>query len=847
MHYFLFHTANIMKRLPLFLILFLLISVAHITAAQDHTSISHGGIVQAVAYSPKDSTILASAGGDHEVKLWDLKEDTVTVLGNHTKMINSIAFSPDGNKLVSGSDDYTIKLWDIEKQRQIVTLRHITDFAQSQIKAVSFSPTGQMFATAGYHVKLWDIHTYRELMTFRHDEWVIALAFSLDGKYIAFGDASGKIRIRNIHNQLDVSSFQGDSDLITVLAFSPDNQILASAGYNSGVKLWSLSDWEHIGTLPTNATVTDLNFSIDGMTLASTDYEVVNLWNINDGANIATFVGHKGWVNSASFSPDNNSLISGGNDGTLRLWDVSSYQVVTEELVRIIYFVPNDLTVQADIITKLNGLIKDVQRFYADQMEANGFERKTFSFETDGDGNAVVHYVQGKFNDRYYYLNTSNKITNEVSTQFKQNRHVDLIFVESSTETVEMNSACGIGGRLWIESQHQTFSRGGYAVIPASGKCFDGDVGKYVVAHELGHAFGLTHDFRDEKYIMSYGEDADEFSMCATEWLSVNRFFNTEQTSFNEPTTVQMLTTALYPFNAKNHMILFQVTDLDGIHQVQLHVPTTGKDPASGTKLHSCQKIQSLSSPVYFDISSLTPFPYNPIELHIIDVNGNITRHEFLLKAGASTSIENRTDINGDGTVDTHDLVLVAASFGKTIIGNTFPNPDVNRDGEVNIIDLLLVVNALVDESGTAPLYAHQNMVLNEDTIQDWIKQAERLPKGDAKVNKGIFILKQYLQILKPVQTRLLENYPNPFNPETWIPYQLDSPADVTISIYDMKGLKVRSIELGHQRAGTYYDKNSAGYWDGRNDSGEYVASGLYYYTLSAGDFTATRKMLLRK
>ena len=836
-----------MQRLQSYLILFLLFHIHTIVFAQDHTSITHGGVVRAVAYSPVNSNLIASAGGNHEIKLWDLEDDIVTILGNHTKTITSIAFSPDGKKLVSGSDDYMIKLWDIEQQSRIVTLRHVTDFAQSQIKAVAFSPNGQMFATAGYHVKLWDIHTYRELMTFRHDQWVIALAFSVDGKYLAFGDASGGIRIRNIQNQLDVSSFQGDADLISALKFSPDNQILASAGYNGGVKFWRLSDWEHIGTLPTNATVTDLNFSIDSITLATTDYEKVNLWNVSDGANIATFIGHKGWVNSASFSPDNKSLISGGHDGTLRLWDVSTYQTGIEELVRIIYFVPNDLTPQPNMLTKLDKLIKDVQNFYAEQMEANGFGRKTFNFETDEDGNVVVYQVKGKFNDAYYYADTSDRVTNEISSQFEKNKHVDLIFVESRTETVEMNSACGVGGTRWLESQHQIITRGGYAVIPASGKCFDGDVGKYVVAHELGHAFGLPHDFRDEKYIMSYGDKADSLSMCAAEWLSVSRLFNTEQTSFNEPTTVQMLTTDIYPLNADNHTILFQITDLDGIHQVQLHVQATGDDPTTGSKLHSCQKLQSLSSTVYFDITALTPFPYNPIELHIIDVNGNITRYDSILKAGASTSIENRTDINGDGIVDTGDLVLVAANFGKTIIGDIFPNPDVNRDGEVNIIDLLLVVNELNKDSDAAPLYAHQIELLTVDTLQSWIEIAERLPKRDKTVRNGIAVLKQYLQILKPTKTRLLENFPNPFNPETWIPYQLENPANVAISIYDINGQLIRTLDLGHKNAGAYYGKSSAAYWDGRNDSGEYVASGLYYYTLSAGDFTATRKMLLRK
>ena len=96
-------------------------------------------------------------------------------------------------------------------------------------------------------------------------------------------------------------------------------------------------------------------------------------------------------------------------------------------------------------------------------------------------------------------------------------------------------------------------------------------------------------------------------------------------------------------------------------------------------------------------------------------------------------------------------------------------------------------------------------------------------------------------------QNALLANYPNPFNPETWIPYQLSAPADVSVSIYAVNGHLVRRLDLGHQSAGVYRSRSRAAYWDGRNAFGERVASGLYFYTLTAGDFTATRKMLIRK
>ena len=98
-----------------------------------------------------------------------------------------------------------------------------------------------------------------------------------------------------------------------------------------------------------------------------------------------------------------------------------------------------------------------------------------------------------------------------------------------------------------------------------------------------------------------------------------------------------------------------------------------------------------------------------------------------------------------------------------------------------------------------------------------------------------------------PAHTALLANYPNPFNPETWIPYNLSVSANVSISIYAVDGRWVRTLDLGHQPAGVYQNKSRAAYWDGRNNVGERVASGIYFYTLTAGDFAATRKMLIMK
>ena len=99
----------------------------------------------------------------------------------------------------------------------------------------------------------------------------------------------------------------------------------------------------------------------------------------------------------------------------------------------------------------------------------------------------------------------------------------------------------------------------------------------------------------------------------------------------------------------------------------------------------------------------------------------------------------------------------------------------------------------------------------------------------------------------QPKLTQLLQNFPNPFNPETWIPYHLANDSDVWLSIYDLNGVLVRELDLGHQGAGYYTDRSRAAYWDGHNELGESVASGVYFYQLQAGDYAATRKMIILK
>ena len=208
-------------------------------------------------------------------------------------------------------------------------------------------------------------------------------------------------------------------------------------------------------------------------------------------------------------------------------------------------------------------------------------------------------------------------------------------------------------------------------------------------------------------------------------------------------------------------------------------------------------------------------------------------------------------DINNDGIVDIRDLVLISNSFG--VETPTHPKVDVNKDGKVNIIDLLLTAVHFGESSTLAspsPVGGVSNLeILTEhfDLVEQWLTEAHFANDGSLPFQEGIAALERLMDTGIPMETVLLPNYPNPFNPETWIPYDLAEDAEVKIHIYNLKGETVRQLSLGFQGAGTYRTRSRAAYWDGRNAVGEPVASGIYFYTLRTGQIKATRQMVILK
>ena len=204
------------------------------------------------------------------------------------------------------------------------------------------------------------------------------------------------------------------------------------------------------------------------------------------------------------------------------------------------------------------------------------------------------------------------------------------------------------------------------------------------------------------------------------------------------------------------------------------------------------------------------------------------------------------SDVNADGKVNNTDLMLVAAALGQNAPAN--PRVDVNGDGTVNVTDLIVVISNLdAAVIPAAPEIGTKLTAVDRALIQAEINNLQLENDGSLKYQRTLAFLQSLLALTTPQETRLLANYPNPFNPETWIPYELATGTDVQIRIYDAKGALIRQLELGYQPEGYYTDRNRAAYWDGRNALGERVASGIYFYQLRVNEASALRKMLIVK
>ena len=371
------------------------------------TLTGHSSLVSSVAYSP-DGQTLASGSDDNTIKLWNVNTgNLLQTLNGHSKWVYSVAYSPDGQTLASGSADNTIKLWNVNTGNPLQTLNGHS----SWVISVAYSPDGQTLASGSKDktIKLWNVNTGKLLQTLKgHSNPVCSVAYSPDGQTLASGSDDNTIKLWNVKTGKLLQTLTGQSHSVRSVAYSPDGQTLASASGDKTIKIWQIpasinkapiqqtqsqvsqpvistppsqpvtipalkttipvkntkliklliaailgligtqiygyalysvfpiNPISIIASLPSGILlertlkghfnwVRSVAYSPDGQTLASgSDDNTIKLWNVNTGNLLQTFTGHSDLVWSVAYSPDGQTLASGSWDKTIKLWDVKT-------------------------------------------------------------------------------------------------------------------------------------------------------------------------------------------------------------------------------------------------------------------------------------------------------------------------------------------------------------------------------------------------------------------------------------------------------------------------------------------------------------------------------------------
>ena len=591
---------------------------------------------------------------------------------------------------------------------------------------------------------------------------------------------------------IHINTPTGHTGWTSSVAYSPDGNTIATGNSDNTVRLWDAHTGTLINTLTGhNHLVWSVAFSPDGNTIASGDWDgTVRLWDSHTGTHINTLTGHTNLVSSIAYSPDGNTIASGSWDGTVRLWDshtgthINTLTGHTND-VRSIAYSPDGNTIAS-------GNLDDIVRLWevATGRHINTLEHTAgvYSVAFSPDGNTIA---SGSWREVRLWDADTGRLINTLTG------HTNLVrSIAYSPDGNILASGSEDGTVLLWELTPSSSPNVTVRLSPSTGQ-----------SPAIGEQFTFSLNIADGENVAGYQ-------------TTVN--FNTSALRYVESENGDYLPSGAFfiPPVAEGNTVTLAASSL------------SGDSSGDGTL-----------ATITFEVVAAKASTLRLSDVLLTDSSGGSSVPE-IENAEISEPPQLPEDVNDDGVVNIIDLTLVASNFGKQ--GENAA--DVNGDGVVNIIDLTLVAAAFGNTAAAPELWSRDlEIAPTRQQVQQWLREAYQLNLTDPTFQRGILILEQLLAALTPKETALLPNYPNPFNPETWIPYQLAEPADVSISIYATDGKLVRTLDLGHQPVGIYESRSRAAYWDGRNAHGEPVASGVYFYTLTAGNFSATRKMLIRK
>jgi WD40 repeat protein/serine/threonine protein kinase len=285
----------------------------------------HSTVINSVAFSP-DGQRIVTGSDDPTAKVWEVAtgKELLTLEG-HRARVWSATFSPDGQRIVTCSSDQTAKVWEAVSGKELLTLKgHV-----SGVTSVAFSPDGQRIVTGSYDqtAKVWEAGTGKKLLTLKgHSDAIWSVAFSPDGQRIVTGSQDGTVKVWEVASGEELLPLKGHSNWVWSVAFSPDGRWIVTGSDDRTAKVWEAASGKEVFTLEGHSdSIRSVAFSSDGQRIVTgCSDQTAKVWEAVSGKELLTLKGHVSGVTSVAFSPDGQRIVTGSADQTAKVWEAAS-------------------------------------------------------------------------------------------------------------------------------------------------------------------------------------------------------------------------------------------------------------------------------------------------------------------------------------------------------------------------------------------------------------------------------------------------------------------------------------------------------------------------------------------